>query len=371
MKFRVIVRKFTSYGGAEFIALRFAYFLHSQDLLEEVICGKSEERGVPFRVREVGYLRPGRFLKTLSFQRNVLAFLRKAPLAINFTFSKVPECDVYVNGGGVHFSFLKYSLNAYSSWKIFLKAVSRALNPVNYFNPFIERKIFKTSGRIIAVSSLVKEDLLSYCSSFDIRAKIEVVPNPVDVKRFSKKRRKELRSKGREFVKAGDKEYVVGFASSNFRLKGLHLLIEALSYLPEKIRLVVAGGRNPKEFIRLAEKFGVRNRVVFLGKVKEMELFYSGIDLLAHPSYYDTFGNVVAEALSMGVPVICSKRTGAKDFVEEGKSGFVLKTFSPKEIAEKVIASVNRNWDFEANLPSDEEVFRRYVEIGEQSLRQG
>jgi len=371
LKFRVIVRRLTSYGGAEFIALRFAYFLHYQSLLEEVVCGRNEEGELPFRVKEVGFLRLGRFLKTYSFQKRVLTLLREANPAVNFTFSKIPGCHVYVNGGGVHRAFLKASLEAYPSYKGLLKRISRSLNPINYFNPLLEETIFRTSRNIIAVSSVVVDEIISYYSYLDLANKVLTVPNPVNIKKFNTRKRRELRARGRAFIKAEKGEFIVGFASSNFRLKGLHLLIEALSYLPEKIRLVVAGGRNPKEFIRLAEKFGVRNRVVFLGKVKEMELFYSGIDLLAHPSYYDTFGNVVAEALSMGVPVICSKRTGAKDFVEEGKSGFVLKTFSPKEIAEKVIASVNRNWDFEANLPSDEEVFRRYVEIGEQSLRQG
>jgi len=369
LKFRIIVRRLTSYGGAEFIALRFARFLHSQNLLEEVVCGRNEEGELPFKVREVGFLRPGRFLKTYSFQRRVANYLKGAPKGVNFAFSKVPDCHVYINGGGVHASFLKSSIKAYSGWRAPLKALSRSLNPVNYLNPLLERKILKTSKKIVAVSSVVKEELLFHYSFLNIEEKIEVVPNPVDVEKFNREKRKELRTFGRELVKARRGEFIVGFASSNFRLKGLHLLIEALVHLPKKVKLAVAGGRNPKEFLKLAQKLGVRERVVFLGKVKGMELFYSGIDLLAHPSYYDTFGNVVAEALSMGVPTICSNKTGAKDFIDEGKNGFILKTFSPKEIAQKIALSMKREWDFKVNLPCDREVFRRYVEIGEQSLR--
>jgi len=371
LKFRVIVRRFTSYGGAEFIAFRFASYLHSKGLLEEVVCGRNEAGSFPFKVRELGFLKPGRFLKTYSFQRRVLTYLKEASAAINFSFSKVPECHVFRDGGGTHPGFLQASIRAYPFPKNFFKRLSRSLNPVNYYNPALEKRILETSEKVIAISSVVKEELLLHYGSLGIEEKIEVVPNPVDVGRFNREKREKLRSKGREFIGAKDGEFIVGFASSNFWLKGLHLLIVALSHLPEKVKLAVAGGRNPKDFIKLAERFGVRERVVFLGKVKEMELFYAGVDLLAHPSFYDTFANVVAEALSMGVPVICSKKTGAVDFVKSGESGFILESFSPLEIAGKIGASMEKSWSFKANLPSDEEVFRRYVEIGEQSLRRG
>jgi len=369
LKFRVIVRRFTSYGGAEFIGLRFARFLYSHGLLEEVICGRNEVGECPFRVVELGFLKPGRFLKTYSFQRRVVNYLSQASPAINFAFSKVPQCHVFRDGGGTHLGFLKASDRAFPSFKRYLKRISRALNPVNYYNPYLERQIFRTSGKIIAISSMVKDEILRYYSNLSLDRKVEVVPNPVDVENFNREKRRHLRRKGRVFVGVDDRSFTVGFVSSNFWHKGLYLLIEALSFLPERVKLVVAGGRNPDKFLKLASRLGVEKRVRFLGKVKEMELFYSGIDLLAHPSYYDTFANVVTEALAMGVPVVCSSMTGAKDFVEDGVNGFVLKGFSPVEIAEKISEAMDRNWDFETNLPSDKEIFQRYIEIGEQSLR--
>jgi len=370
LRVRVIVRRLTDYGGAEFIALRFARFLHCQGLLEEVVCGRCDVK-VPFRVRELGYWRGGRFLKTYSFQKRVRDYLSGSSRAINFAFSKVPGCEVYVNGGGTHTGFLRSSIKAYPFPRRFFKALSRSLNPVNYYNPVLERQIVATAGRIIAVSRQVKEELLAVFKDLPLEGKIAVVPNPVSSERFNPGRREELRLKAREFVGALEGDFVVGFASSNFWLKGLHLLIEALKFLPESVKLVVAGGRNPEEFLKLARRFGVRERVLFLGKVSQMELFYSGIDLLVHPSYYDTFANVVAEALSMGVPVICSKNTGAREFIEEGVNGFVLKTFSPQEIAEKIKICSGREWSFRLRLPSDREVFQRYLEIGEQSLSRG
>jgi UDP-glucose:(heptosyl)LPS alpha-1,3-glucosyltransferase len=54
----------------------------------------------------------------------------------------------------------------------------------------------------------------------------------------------------------------------------------------------------------------------FLGSVwvKDIRDFYLVLDVLVHPSFYDTFGNVVAEILSMGVvSVLTTRRVGAKD----------------------------------------------------------
>lgn len=49
-------------------------------------------------------------------------------------------------------------------------------------------------------------------------------------------------------------------------------------------------------------------------------------DMVLAPScWYETFGFVVSEALSYGVPVLLSDRVGAKDILEEGKSGIIVK----------------------------------------------
>jgi glycosyltransferase involved in cell wall biosynthesis len=44
---------------------------------------------------------------------------------------------------------------------------------------------------------------------------------------------------------------------------------------------------------------------------------YSVLDVLVHPLFYDTVGNVVAKILSMGVvSVLTSRRVGAKDLTQ-------------------------------------------------------
>jgi glycosyltransferase involved in cell wall biosynthesis len=87
--------------------------------------------------------------------------------------------------------------------------------------------------------------------------------------------------------------------------------------------------------------FGYRQAgksVQFLGPVprQEIQRQYEWADVLLLPSVSDTFGLVVLEAMSHGVPVITTYNTGAADAVVEGESGFVVPAMHPDQIAQKL-----------------------------------
>jgi glycosyltransferase involved in cell wall biosynthesis len=59
-------------------------------------------------------------------------------------------------------------------------------------------------------------------------------------------------------------------------------------------------------------------------------------DVLVHPTYEDGFALAPMEALYMGVPVIVTRDTGMKDYVVDGKNGYIVETGSPEAIVEKL-----------------------------------
>ena len=371
MKIRLIIGKFTDYGGAEFIAFRFAKFLHRLGLLEEVLCFKSDVSEFSGKIKKLPYLKPGRFLKTFSFNKLANLYLKenKKSDIVDFSFSRIENCHIYRAGGGTHIGFLKKSIRAYPRFEKVKKTLTRFLNPINYYMPYLERKVFLSSKKIIAVSEFVRDEILRFYGG-KLEDKVVVIPNSVDFQRFSFSYREKFRNLLRERYGLKKSSFVLGFASSNFKLKGLEHLIRALSLLPYRTELLIAGGRNSRRYWELAEKLGVGKRVRFLGKVKRMEDFYSVIDCLVHPSFYDTFGNVITEALSMRVPVVVSPYTGAKDFIISGKNGFILREISPSEIADAVKRVMELKPDFSfINLLSDEEVFSKYLKAAEESLK--
>src|SRR3954452_21201495 len=65
-------------------------------------------------------------------------------------------------------------------------------------------------------------------------------------------------------------------------------------------------------------------RGVLLGE--QLARAYSDMDLFVFPSRTDTFGNVVLEALSSGVPALVTNAGGPRHIVQQGKTGFVAES---------------------------------------------
>lgn len=55
----------------------------------------------------------------------------------------------------------------------------------------------------------------------------------------------------------------------------------------------------------------------------ELSRAYASSDLFAFPSETDTFGNVVLEAMSSGLPVVVTDKMGPQELVDHGSNGFI------------------------------------------------
>jgi glycosyltransferase involved in cell wall biosynthesis len=103
--------------------------------------------------------------------------------------------------------------------------------------------------------------------------------------------------------------------------------------LPQKI--VVAGHPRhnyQKEYASI-EKLGLQEKILFSGWVPHEDLvaFYNLADLFILPSFYDSFGIPVLEAMACGCPVIASK-TGALPEIAGG-AALLIDPHNPDEIA--------------------------------------
>jgi glycosyltransferase involved in cell wall biosynthesis len=109
--------------------------------------------------------------------------------------------------------------------------------------------------------------------------------------------------------------------------KGLDRLVTALQWIPG-IPLVIAG--NDDEGYRamleaLARSLGVADRLIFLGPVSDSAKWalYEHAQVFVLPSYSENFGNVVAEAMAMGCPVVVSPEVGIAALVQASGAGVV------------------------------------------------
>jgi glycosyltransferase involved in cell wall biosynthesis len=121
--------------------------------------------------------------------------------------------------------------------------------------------------------------------------------------------------------------------------------VEALYYLSKRydsVKLILDGAGSLDALMRLSEKLGVRDKVLFLHSVSDEELAkrYAACDVFVFPSQI-TWGLAAIEAIAAGKPVIVSKKVGVSEIVQNGVNGMVVDHAKPEEIARQVELLMN------------------------------
>lgn len=112
-----------------------------------------------------------------------------------------------------------------------------------------------------------------------------------------------------------------------------------------------------------------KNIYDFKGHVpkKHMSDIYRNADVLIFPSLADGYGLSVIEALSYGLPVLCSTNSGASDIIKDGINGFLIDPLNYNNITEKLCwlennRSLLNNFSKNAILSAKENSTGKYEE---------
>lgn len=165
---------------------------------------------------------------------------------------------------------------------------------------------------------------------------IKVVPPGADVDRFTPGSDRATERSRRE-LGIPFRTKVIGFVGRLQRLKGPQVLLRAVAELlnrhPQQQLAVVicggssgAGGNELERLQLLAEELGISRCVRFLAPRPPEELVgvYRAADIVAVPSYNESFGLVALEAQACGTPVVATRTGGLPIAVEDEKSGLLV-----------------------------------------------
>lgn len=193
-------------------------------------------------------------------------------------------------------------------------------------NLYFKKKVHK--AKLIVLVSSILADVLKADYKVN-REKIVVIPNGVDLCRFEKTNREEVRSR----YNMG-KSFVIGFIGSFKIWHGVERLLPILkSLLAREIdaRLVLIGsGDTENKLDMLAHKLGIEDRVIMTGQVKSFEIpnLLSAIDVAVAPYYrYEPFyfsPLKFFEYIASGRPVIASSLGQIKEIMTDGREGFLV-----------------------------------------------
>lgn len=323
-------------GGAETSTLEMARQLARLGLDVTVVCRVAngtalrEEFGagrVAIRALVPGVTRSN-FAGTRKFIEAAASASKTGEFNVVHAITPCPGAAVYQPRGGTYVETIRRSVElGRTPLTRFFKQISRKLNRRQQYLLAIERELL-TSNRpplVAAVSDYVRRQIAQDYPNLPAENTI-VAFNGVDVTTVTPteraRRRADLRA---ELGIRGDLPLVL-FAAHNFKLKGLAELVQAADITGSRRQwtAIVVGRDNPRPYQRLARRRGVGARFRFLGPRGDMPNLFAGVDLLAHPTWYDPCSRVVLEALCHGVPVVTTRFNGAAEVVLEGRNGAVI-----------------------------------------------
>jgi glycosyltransferase involved in cell wall biosynthesis len=169
--------------------------------------------------------------------------------------------------------------------------------------------------------------------------KIFALYNFTDTKKFSKKSKKIWRKK------IGVRGPIVLFVGKLIPSKGIEYLLKSIPSVAKKfpnVNFVIVGPMSFEQekrniWIDTVRRLGVSKNTIFAGAVSDNDLpeIFSSADLFCFPTLRETFGIVLAEAMSAGLPVISSDLQTVKEIT--GGASILVKRGDINELSNAVI----------------------------------
>jgi N-acetyl-alpha-D-glucosaminyl L-malate synthase BshA len=232
-----------------------------------------------------------------------------------------------------------------------------------FMRPII-KKVLKKADIVLAVSNSLKNEILD-TNVENIKEKTRLYWNSVDISKFRE-------TNGDEFKKElnlSDKPIVL-FVGNIIKRKNVLSLLESKKISKVDYQLVIVGnGPLLKKLKEKVRKEKIQD-VIFTGSRNDIEKIIPSSDLLILPSFSESFGLVLIEALSCTKPVIGSNVGGIKEIISPDV-GILINPHDYNEIAiaiEKILSNDSLKYKFSKNARKRAKDFSK-VEIPYDELK--
>jgi len=327
----LVRQKYRPDGGAERFVSRALEALEDQDLDLSVITREWQGDVNPnWHIHLCDPMKWGRVSRERGFANAARKIWQQEKFDIVQSHERIPGCDIYRAGDGVHRRWLLQRSRLLPAWR-----GKRLLT--DRFHSYVmraEQEMYAAPElkSVICNAQMIKNEIMADFGLPD--EKITVIYNAIDNQKFLPAT-EALRHQLRQQFNIPQQAHCLIFVGSGFERKGLEAAIRAVAPT-DSILLVVGQDKDEKSYRGLAQSLGCEQRIRFMGVQKQTLPFYQAADALLLPTLYDPFPNVILEAMSCGLPVITSQTCGGAEFIQQGVNGFVFDALDVKSLAESI-----------------------------------
>ncbi|OLC49680.1 MAG: hypothetical protein AUH43_07190 [Acidobacteria bacterium 13_1_40CM_65_14] len=191
----------------------------------------------------------------------------------------------------------------------------------------VQRYVCKLADRVLVNADAVKDWLVrdGYAPE-----KIVVIPNGVDVSRFSAPREP---SRLRCELELPPDVPLVAVVSRLTRLKGLEQFLEAAALVGQRFpqaRFLVVGETPPHDptylddLKALAGRLCIGDRVIFTGLRSDVPALLANVTVSVMPSLNEALSNALLESMAAGAPIVATRVGGTPEVLTDGKTGLLV-----------------------------------------------
>ena len=207
------------------------------------------------------------------------------------------------------------------------------------------KNVLKRADCVLAVSNALRHEIIA-TGVTGISEKTKLSWNSVDVDKFSSEENNSFKNENNLLDKP-----IVMFVGNLIKRKNVESLLEAKKIANSDYYLVVVGdGPLFKKLNKKVEEENIRD-VIFTGSRSDVENIIPSCDVLILPSFSESFGLVLIEALACGKPVIGSNVGGITEIINDDV-GLLVDPNKISSIA-RAIDQVINDEEFRLNLSSN------------------
>lgn len=193
----------------------------------------------------------------------------------------------------------------------------------------LDRMMYSSYAKIICIGKKPKENLEKQIGCLSDRSVI--IENGIDIDLYNK-----TLPISRDKISCSVDDYILTMVGRFTDAKDQNTIIKALTYLPDKFKLILVGDGPLKELATMyAKNLGLKDRVVFLGLRSDVPSIIKASDVAILSSHWEGFGLAAVEGMASQKPVIATNVAGLREVVEG--AGLLFKVGDAETLSHMVL----------------------------------